>query len=391
MRRHRTFFWAILAVVILGAGVPLAARGDTCAICGQPLSGNVYAFTDKVTHEQKIVCSDCSRLPLCYICGLPVKDDGVKLPDGRYLCARDGKTVVLRADEAVRISDEVKDDLDRLFSRFTEFPTNVHVSVIDRIDVDSMFHPDGNDFESPNLLGCIRPETNHHEVRYEMRLMTGLPLAELKETCAHEYTHAWVGMNVPPERREKLGRDAEEGFCELVGYLLMDSQQEDLEKQRVLQNRYTRGQIDLFIEAEKRYGFDQVLDWMKYGLAEELEEGHPEGLRDVRMPRAGSLAAATAVRESVELSPAAAPGSAMSAPALLAPKPPPAVLKLDGILWGNPPVAIINGRSFMARDSARVKIGGTNVNIRCLEIQKKSVRLQRVESGKEEELSLPPD
>ena len=57
-----------------------------------------------------------------------------------------------------------------------------------------------------------------------MSLMTGLPLAELKATCAHEYSHAWVGENVPKERRARLGRDAEEGFCELVAYLLMDSQ-----------------------------------------------------------------------------------------------------------------------------------------------------------------------
>ena len=34
----------------------------------------------------------------------------------------------------------------------------------------------------------------------------------------------------------------------MVGYLLIDSQNEEVEKKRVLQNRYTRGQIDLFIE-----------------------------------------------------------------------------------------------------------------------------------------------
>ena len=173
-----------------------------------------------------------------------------------------------------QICGQVKDDLDRLFSRFTSFPTNVDVTVIDRIDVDSMFNTEGNGFESPDLLGCIRPETVNDETRYKMSLMTGLPLAQLKETCAHEYSHAWVGENVPKERRARLGRDAEEGFCELVGYLLMDSQNEEVEKKRVLQNHYTRGQIDLFIEAEKRYGFDQVLDWMKYGVAAQLEAGH---------------------------------------------------------------------------------------------------------------------
>src|SRR5208283_1685690 len=196
-----------------------------------------------------------------------------------------------------------------------------------------MFITEGHNFESPDLLGCIRPETVNNQTRYKMSLLTGLPLAQLKETCAHEYSHAWVGENVPKERRARLGRDAEEGFCELVGYLLMDSQNEEVEKKRVLQNHYTRGQIDRFIEAEKRYGFDQVLDWMKYGVAGQLEAGHVDQLRDVKMPSAKSVSSSPAIYSRTNM-PVAAPAS----------------IKLDGILWGSRPVAIINGRSFLAND-----------------------------------------
>jgi hypothetical protein len=295
------------------------------------------------------------------------------LPDGRVLCARDGKTAVVKADEAERISARVKDDLDRRFSRFTVFPANVDVTVIDRIDVDSMYSPGGNDFESPNLLGCIRPETANHETRYKMSLMTGLPLAELKATCAHEYSHAWVGENVPPERRARLGRDAEEGFCELVAYLLMDSQGEEAQEKFILQNHYTRGQIDLFIEAEKRYGFDQVMDWMKYGEAGQLEAGHVDQLRDVKMPLARLVTNNPVVYGGTN-KPATAPARTS--------------LKLEGVTWGNRPTAIINGCSFLANDQNPVKIGGTNVMIRCLGIQKTSVRVQDVRSGKEQELRL---
>ena len=135
------------------------AHDDICAICGQPIQGTIYLMTDKVTGEKVLVCSDCIKLPLCSICGLPVKDNGVALPDGRHLCARDAKTVVLKADDIEQICGQVKDDLDRLFSRFTSFPTNVDVTVIDRIDVNSMFYTEGNGSESPDLLGCIRPET----------------------------------------------------------------------------------------------------------------------------------------------------------------------------------------------------------------------------------------
>jgi hypothetical protein len=374
MQYHGRYLWIIFLLAGFYFGAPAAARGDTCAICGRPIYGTVYVVTDKVTNEKKPVCSDCIKLPRCSICGLPVKDNGVALPDGRYLCARDARTAVVKADDAERICAQVKDDLDRRFSRFTVFPANVDVAVIDRIDVDSMFSPAGNDFESPNLLGCVRPETVNRETRYKMRLMTGLPLAELKATCAHEYSHAWVGENVPKERRARLGRDAEEGFCELVAYLLMDSQREEGQKKIILQNHYTRGQIDLFIEAEKRYGFDQVLDWMKYGVAGQLEAGHVDQLRDVKMPSAKTVAVNPAIYYNTNQ-----------------PAPAPATIKLQGVLWGNHPVAIVNGRSFFTNELYQMKIGGTNVTIRCLEIREKSVRIQNVDSGKEQELSLSPD
>jgi len=380
MQQHGRYLWIILLMAGFCFGPSLSARGDLCAVCGQPIPGTIYLFTDKVTGEQKEVCSDCIKLPRCYICGLPVKD-GTRLSDGRYLCARDARTVVLKADDARQICDQVKDDLDRLFSRFTVFPNNVDVSVIDRVDVDSMFVTEGNNFESPDLLGCIQPETANDKTRYKMSLLTGLPVAQLRETCAHEYSHAWVGENVPKERRARLGRNAEEGFCELVGYLLMDSQNEEVEKKRVLQNHYTRGQIDLFIEAEKRYGFDQVLDWMKYGVAAQLEVGHVDELRDVKMPSAKSVANNPNPAISINIS---TNNNNTNPPATV-----PATIKLQGVLWGNQPVAIINGCSFFAKDQKQVKIGGTNVTLRCLEIGKKSVRIQNIDSGTEQELPLP--
>ncbi len=359
-------------------GTPLVALADNiCAICGKPIyGGTVYIFTDEVTGQKEMVCSDCAKLPRCSICGLPIKDGGVELPDGRWLCARDAKTVVLDPDEIQQTCSQVKDDLDRLFARFTSFPTNVDVTVIDRIDVASMFNTKGNSSESPDLLGCIRPETVNDQTRYKMSLLTGMPMAQLKETCAHEYSHAWVGENVPRERHARLARDAEEGFCEMVGYLLMDSQNEEVEKKRVLQNHYTRGQIDLFIEAEQRYGFDEVLDWMKYGVAPRLEAGHVDELRDVRMPPAGSADGSPVIFNPIN----------RPAPK---PAPVPDTIKLEGILWGNRPMAIINGRSFSANDLERVQLGETNVMIRCLVIQQKSVRVQDIGSGKEQELLLP--
>ncbi len=194
----------------------------------------MYVWTDKITGEKELVCADCSKLPTCDICGLPIKaGDELVLPDGRYFCARDAKTIVVKTDEAERICAGVKDDLDRQFSRFTSFPTNVEVTAMDHIDAYSLFQS-----ESPGLLGCTQPLTDNGVKHYKISLMTGLPRVELKETCAHEYSHTWVGENVPAERHARLDRDAEEGFCEMIGYLYLDSQHEEAEKKRVLANTY---------------------------------------------------------------------------------------------------------------------------------------------------------
>jgi hypothetical protein len=343
---------------------------NICAVCGKEIQGQIYLMTDKVTGEKVLVCSDCVRLPICSICGLPIKKgDELELPDGRYFCARDAKNLVVKVEDAEQICADVKDDLDRLFFRFTSFPTNVEVTAIDHIDAYSMFQS-----ESPGLLGCTQPLTDDDgKKHYKISLMTGLPLSELKETCAHEYSHTWVGENVPTERHRRIARDAEEGFCEMIGYLYVDSLHDEEEKKRVLANNYTRGQVALFIQAEQQYGFDDVLDWMRYGVASKLEAGHLDEIRDVKIISTKSAGAFYPFQIA----------NANPLPAA------PAVLKLEGIMWGNSPVAIINGHSFFLNDTGTVKIGGTNLTVRCVAIQKNFVRIQNAVSGTEQELDLP--
>ena len=360
-----------LIMVISIACFAFAARADVCAICGQEIEGKIYLWTDKVTGQEVKVCGNCSQLPTCFICGLPVKD-GVNLPDGRRLCARDAQNAVLDVDEVQRIFGQVHDDLDQQFARFTSFPTNVDVSVIDRVDVDSMFRLIGNSFESPDVLGVTQPVMTNDVKRYEISLLTGQPMAQLEEVCAHELSHAWVGENVPAERHARLARDAEEGFCEMMGYLLMDAKGEEGEKKRVLANAYTRGQVQLFIEAEQQYGFDEILDWMQYGVDPKLQEGHLDEVRDVKMPAAN-----------------AAPGFAVESIVRPAPVAAPATIRLQGIMWGNEPSAIINGQSFFAGDESKVWVGRAKVTIRCIKIEKNVVHIENVKTGEKLDLSLP--
>jgi hypothetical protein len=312
-------------------------------------------------------------LPRCYICGLPVKD-GTQLPDGRWLCTRDAQTAVLNPDDILRTFGTAQDDLNKMYSRYTSFPTNVDASVIDQINVDTvMGNGNGNgSVENSDVLGYTEPVQSNGQTRYKIGLLTGQSQAQLEEVCAHELSHAWVGENVSPERHSRIERDTEEGFCEMMGYLYVDSKGEEQEKKRVLANAYTRGQVNLFIEAEQQYGFDEILDWMQYGVTSRLEEGHLDEVRDVKMPASGHAPRPTTFTAMASL-----------------PPPAPATLELQGIMWGSMPSAIINGHPFFAGDEATVRVGQAKVLVRCITIGKTTVRIKNAETGEERDLRLP--
>jgi hypothetical protein len=151
----------------------------------------------------------------------------------------------------------------------------------------------------------------------------------------------------------------------------MDSQNEGVQKQLILSNAYTRGQIHLFLEAERLYGFNDLVDWMKYGVDDRLVGNDLRRVRNVEMPRAVSWLVTNQPSFRPEPSPA------------------PDRLVLRGISWAQDrPVAIINDRTFGVNEQGRVRVGKTNVTIRCLVIRQDAVRIQVGGSGEEQELRL---
>jgi hypothetical protein len=256
-----------------------------------------------------------------------------------------------------------------MFARFLSFPTNTAVALVDRVDLYDEFAVVGNDFECPDVLGYIRSQTNRDGMTHSISMMSALPLAEFKATFAHEYSHAWVFENVPAGRRKTLSRDAHEGFCELVAWLLMDSLHEEEQKEKMLKNTYTRGQIDLFIAAEREYGFNDVLDWMRWGVNSRLKSADLGDIRNVEMPRAKSSLTnlfLTASRQANE----------------------PDTLVLRSISLQPQPLALINNLTLAVGEWGKVRMGATNLEIQCLAIADRSVRIRIIRSGEERELRL---
>ncbi len=373
-------FGFILAILTLACGLVcpgLRAEAGHCDICGKPLNGPLYTVTDNVTGEKKQICYECSILPTtCFVCGLPVRTNGTELPDGRVLCARDARTAVLDEDAARRICLDTRDAMDRLFSRFLSFPeTNVTVAVIDRVHLQDLFKFAGHDYVCPNVWGYVETRTNHGHFAHSMSLLSGLPLGSFKATCAHEFTHTWLNENLSARRKRTLSRDANEGFCELISYLLMDSLGAEPEKRQILRNAYTRGQIHVFVATEKRYGLEDIVDWMKSGADARLNADDLGRVRVVETAPPG-----------VELTPIY--------PAYQPPPPAPSpdALVLKAITWTQDhPLALINDRTFAVNDEHLVRLGETNVAIRCLAIREDSVRIRITGSGEERELRFSDD
>jgi hypothetical protein len=305
---------------------------------------------------------------------MPVKDNYKELPDGRILCARDVKNVVLDDDEAQRIWNEVRTTLDRQLSRFITFPENTTVEPLDRVDLQEMFKFAGNDYVCPNVWGCTQHVTNDNRVTYKISLLQGLPAPVLRATCAHELTHTWITENVPPARQQHMDQDSVEGMCELVSYLYSEAHNDTAQLAVIKSNTYTRGQFALFLEAERRFGFNEIVEWMKYGVDARLSGKDLDRVRKVEMPATEN-----------------APPAARPARVFVAPPPPtaPEALTLKGITWSKTrPMALINNHTFQLNEESEVRLASGNVTVRCLSIQPTAVVIRVGGSNETQTLTL---
>jgi hypothetical protein len=160
----------------------------------------------------------------------------------------------------------------------------------------------------------------------------------------------------------------------------MDSQGEETEKKVILKNLYTRGHIHLFIEAERRFGFNEVIDWMKFGQDTFLHAEDITRIRNLR-PNAGKAAVALAGARAVTRSGPVAGTTSVS--------PGPSKILLKGISWTRArPMCVINDQTFEPNEQGRIRLGSTNVLIRCVAIRQDGVTIRMVNSGEEKMLAL---
>lgn len=375
--------WLVFWLMLWGMVGELVAQDLRCDLCAQPLHGRYFIIEDRAEGGKRNFCRECSELEeRCFACGLPVRRSARKLPDGRWLCERDAAASVDEA-AAKTVCDGVRNDLDRLYSRFLTLPSeNVVLSMVDKIHLESLFKSPGYERSCVSIFGATQsqPLPGKHFI-HSISILSDLKKSRLMAVAAHEFTHAWMGENVRPERKASLSPDTVEGFCELVAYRLLETKHEEFEIQVIKSSEYTRGQFAVLLEAESLYGFNAVLEWIKNGEDAALDSGNLDRLRAVvnstpASPRAIAAPAAYQVQAQAQVTPPTIPST----------------LKLKAISGpAQRRLAIINDATFEVMEKGKVHVGGTSVLIQCLEIRKDSVLIQIEGARTRKELVLGAD
>jgi hypothetical protein len=354
MRRNLTIF--AVALISL-TGLAQTQPSDRCVVCLGPLGEKFFWFSGPVLPTRQPVCVTCSELESrCAICRLPVGKHGQKLADGRWLCRRDFDAGIFNENEAQRVYEETRRDLQEILAGSGVLPgRNITVSLVDATQLRKQNQSMPSDHEEGAILGLTRTRFyNNKQFQHTISVISGLSRARLSAVCAHEYSHAWLHENLPAERR--LDREAVEGFCELVAYKLMAKRNEEIEKKVILANAYTRGQVNAFVQAEAENHFHRIVKWIKTGVDEVLPQSNQGPI----------LAAGTREPPPIQWPPPVA------MPTLV-----PDALTLKGISSGpSRRFVLINDCTLMKNEEGRVRIGTSNVTVRCVDIRVRSAVIQ---------------
>jgi DNA-directed RNA polymerase subunit N (RpoN/RPB10) len=365
----------LAALVFLGLVLPSRADDLICFVCGKVITSKYRVQKDYVLGTKVNVCKECTELPgECFACGLPVLKDYKTLTDGRFLCSRDSKEAVGSEKESQQICEEVRNEINREYSRFLTLPdTNTLISVVDKFYLETLFKSPGYERSCVSVFGATQTrEVAPGKIIHSVYLLSDLRKSRLMAVYAHEAAHTWIGENVKVARRASMDKNTLEAFCELLAYKFLDGRHEDLETQNIKNSPYTKGQIDVMLAADSRYGLNAVLEWMKSGEDDKLEMSDLDRVR--------------AVKSEVRTA-AIQPQLLVVQPAV--PTPVPDRLVLKGISGtANNRFALINNATLEVMERGKVRVGQTNVTVRCLEIRDHSVVIEVNGTGQKTELFL---
>ncbi len=238
------------------------ARPKHCHLCGRRLWGKGWLYGDgnggDTDGESILVCRQChENAPRCDVCGRPMGDQAIQLPDQRRVCARCHRAAIYDQDRARRIFDQVVHIVTgtlglglNVGADFTLVDAQHLQRLAQETDISTAL-------DDPAKLVGLFVRRGHRRVMYAL---SGLPPALLIQTIAHEWAHAWQGENCPL-LSDPLTR---EGFAEWAAY--KTTQALGLENRSTLLERrdglYGEG-LRTMLNLERRTGPAGVLDFCR--------------------------------------------------------------------------------------------------------------------------------
>jgi hypothetical protein len=183
-----------------------------CHICGRRLWGRAYVHAPNgvVDEHAIVVCRRCwQAAPHCAVCGAPMSDTHIRLPDERHICPRCHQTAVYDAARGrelfERVAHIVTEELGLRLNVGTEF------TMVDHQHLQRLARASRNPYGNPAKVIGLFAHKGHKRLMY---VLSGLPQILLIQTIAHEWAHAWHGENCPLFQDPLL----QEGFAEWVAY-----------------------------------------------------------------------------------------------------------------------------------------------------------------------------
>lgn len=358
------FRWrvGILTLFVAVLSTDFARAFELCEVCRLTKAGNFYILKNKFYKRDFLICKSCHDLDdRCDICRLPVLTNaGLRLADRRVFCPEHAKTVVMDENKAADIFAQSKDEVMDLVRQYPPLPhLNIKFHLVTREDFVREYRRTPGIDDPYQLLGLTitRPD-KEQKLQHDIYVVHGLTEETFLATCAHEYAHAWHNERETPTRQ--LHKDTREGLCEWLSHKVVAKRGLKSEMARIEESTYTRGQVNAFLAAEKEYSFYKLVRWITDGVDSWIDG---DKLQRVLVWRDGS-------QEAEE------PAATVNWVQAKAP-PAPQKLLLKGLSGaGARRFALINDATLGMGEEGKVRIGASNVIVRCISIQDNSVRVQ---------------
>jgi hypothetical protein len=336
-----------------------ARAADLCEICQTTLVGQMYSFTDNYHHKSRLICKECAQLVTrCVVCGLPAHPKfGLLLSDGRAYCAEDAQSAVMTQEAATALFEEAREQAMDLLRGYPPLPhRNIEIHLVEREEFNRQYRRTPGIDDPAKLLGLTYSQRDEAgQYTHDIYLLHGVPREEFLSVCVHEYTHTW--LNERQKKTRQIHKDTAEGFCELVAYKVVSKSDFEQEKKRILENTYTRGQIDALLAADGEYQFHRLVRWITDGVDSWLDRE--------KLPRVLVLREPEAVSPVYPNWPTAKPSAV------------PDHLVLKGLSGPKQRrYALINDATLAVGEESRVRVGTSNKLVRCLSIASNTVLIQ---------------